>query len=85
MSRTIGYGKIRYISFYADAPSSARYILRQLEGGEYIFEEYFEDTSLTLREFEIDTREELKEALIECRKIIAPSKATIWVEKHPLD
>lgn len=85
MKKANACGSIRYVNFYADAPSSARYILRQLEGGEYIFEEYFEDTSLNLREFEIDTREELKEALIECRKLIAPSKAIIWVEKHPLD
>lgn len=84
MKNSIEYGRIRFVSFYTDAPSSAKYILRKLEGGEYIFEEYIGKTSLTLMEFEIDTEEELKESLRACRKIITPSKETIWVEKHPL-
>lgn len=33
MKNSIEYGRIKFVSFYTDAPSSAKYILRKLEGG----------------------------------------------------
>ena len=86
MRKSTNYGRIKYVKSYIDAPSSARYILRKMEGGEYLFEEYLNNntTSIILKEFdEILSPEKLKEVLIECRQIIVPSRAIIWVEKHP--
>lgn len=74
--------KIKFVGFYDEAPADARFILRRILPGNWILQEYCDNTQFNLIEFPLkyDNINGFNFILTECIKLIGDD-STLWVEK----
>ena len=78
--------KIVFVLSYRNAPPQAHYILRNLDGEDWVLERYFDADCRVLRYFKISTlpgeeEKDFKGALEVCEEFVKGSDTILYVEK----